>query len=74
MSLTAAVRPFAALFSLALLAPATALAQGLVTAYIAIAGHGYTFVLAGFFIALWLSAAHLFLRAEEDAVMASAGN
>ena len=53
---------------------ATAIAQGLVTAYIAIAGHGYTFVLAGFFIALWLSAAHLFLRAEEDAAMASAGS
>lgn len=46
---------------------ATAIAQGLVTAWIALAGHGYTFVLAGFFIAAWLSAAHLFRRALEDA-------
>lgn len=46
---------------------ATAIAQGLVTAWIALAGHGYTFVLAGFFIAAWLSAAHLFRRAHEDA-------
>lgn len=45
---------------------ATALAQGLVTAWIALAGHGYTFVLAGFFIAAWLCAAHLFRRAHED--------
>ena len=53
---------------------ATAIAQGLVTAYIAIAGHGYTFVLAGLFIAVWLSAAHLFLRADEDAARAGAGD
>lgn len=49
---------------------ATAIAQGLVTAWIALAGHGYTFVLAGFFIAIWLSAAHLFRRAHEDARIA----
>lgn len=48
---------------------ATAIAQGLVTAWIALAGHGYTFVLAGFFIAAWLSAAHLFRRAHEDAAV-----
>lgn len=46
---------------------ATAIAQAAVTAYIALAGHGYVFVLSGFFIAAWLTAAHLFRVAAEDA-------
>jgi len=44
---------------------ATAIAQAAVTAYIALAGHGYVFVLSGFFIAAWLTAAHLFQVAHE---------
>ncbi|MFY2765237.1 hypothetical protein [Arenimonas sp. MALMAid1274] len=44
---------------------ATALAQAAVMAWIALAGHGYVVVLSGFFIAAWLSAAHLFRTAAE---------
>lgn len=42
---------------------ATALAQALVALIAMIAGLGYTFILTGFFVALWLTSARLFRRA-----------
>ena len=44
---------------------ATAIAQALVTLWIALMGD-FVFVLSGFFIAAWLSAAHLFRVAAEE--------
>ena len=44
---------------------ATAIAQALVTIWIALMGD-FVFVLSGFFIAAWLSAAHLFKVAAEE--------
>ncbi|HYH94464.1 hypothetical protein [Hyalangium sp.] len=42
---------------------ATALAQALVAVIALVAGLGYTFVLTGFFVALWLISAWLFRKA-----------
>lgn len=42
---------------------ATALAQALVAVIALIAGLGFTFILTGFFVALWLISAWLFLKA-----------
>lgn len=42
---------------------ATALAQALVALIAMIAGLGYTFILTGFFVALWLTSARLFRQA-----------
>jgi GNAT superfamily N-acetyltransferase len=43
---------------------ATALAQALVAVIAVIAGLGYTFILTGFFVALWLLSAWLFRKAH----------
>lgn len=41
----------------------TALAQALVAVIALIAGLGYTLILTGFFVALWLTSARLFRKA-----------
>lgn len=51
---------------------ATALAQALVAAIALIAGLGHTFVLTGFFVALWLTSARLFRRAARERAPAGA--
>ncbi|WP_438011661.1 hypothetical protein WME89_25305 [Sorangium sp. So ce321] len=51
---------------------ATALAQALVAVIAVIAGLGYTFVLTGFFVALWLTSAWLFRRAARERAHAGA--
>lgn len=45
---------------------ATALAQALVAVIALIAGLGLTFMLTGFFVALWLGSAWLFRRAARE--------
>ncbi|WP_437813552.1 hypothetical protein [Sorangium sp. So ce1078] len=45
---------------------ATALAQALVAVIALIAGLGYTLILTGFFVALWLTSARLFQRAARE--------
>lgn len=45
---------------------ATAIAQALVAVIALIAGWGYTFVLTGFFIILWLTSAQLFRKAARE--------
>ncbi|WP_437627810.1 hypothetical protein [Sorangium sp. So ce1151] len=51
---------------------ATALAQALVALIAVIAGLGYTFMLTGFFVALWLTSARLFWRAAREQARAGA--
>ncbi|WP_437517933.1 hypothetical protein [Sorangium sp. So ce1099] len=51
---------------------ATALAQALVAVIAMIAGLGYTFVLTGVFVALWLISARLFLNAAREQAHAGA--
>jgi len=51
---------------------ATALAQALVAVIALIAGLGYTLLLTGFFVALWLTSARLFRRAAQEQVFAGA--
>ena len=49
-----------------------ALAQALVAVIALIAGLGYTLILTGFFVALWLTSARLFRRAAQEQVFAGA--
>jgi hypothetical protein len=51
---------------------ATALAQALVAVIALIAGLGYTLILTGFFVALWLTSARLFRKAAQEQVFAGA--
>jgi len=51
---------------------ATALAQALVAVIALIAGFGYTLILTGFFVALWLTSAGLFRRAAREQTPAGA--
>jgi hypothetical protein len=50
---------------------ATAIAQALVAVIALIAGWGYTFILTGFFILLWLTSAQLFRKAAQEQSSAS---
>jgi hypothetical protein len=50
---------------------ATALAQALVAVIALIAGLGYTLILTGFFVALWLTSARLFRKAALEQAHAS---
>lgn len=45
---------------------ATAVAQGLIAVIVLVVGWGYTFVLTGFFVFVWLASAQLFRKAEEE--------
>ncbi|XXV32117.1 hypothetical protein WME87_25125 [Sorangium sp. So ce1389] len=51
---------------------ATALAQALVAVIAMVAGLGYTFMLTGFFVALWLISARLFWKAAREQAHAGA--
>ncbi|WP_437572777.1 hypothetical protein [Sorangium sp. So ce542] len=51
---------------------ATAIAQALVAVIALIAGWGYTLILTGFFVALWLTSARLFRRAAREQAHAGA--
>jgi len=51
---------------------ATALAQALVAVIALIAGLGYTLILTGFFVALWLTSARLFRKAAREQAPAGA--
>ena len=51
---------------------ATALAQALGAVIALIAGLGYTLILTGFFVALWLTSARLFRKAAREQVPAGA--
>ncbi|WP_433926443.1 hypothetical protein AB3662_26340 [Sorangium cellulosum] len=51
---------------------ATAIAQALVAAIALVAGLGYTLVLTGFFVALWLTSARLFRQAAREPTHAGA--
>jgi hypothetical protein len=51
---------------------ATALAQALVAVIALITGFGYTLILTGFFVALWLTSARLFRKAARERAPAAA--
>jgi hypothetical protein len=52
---------------------ATAMAQALVAMIALLAGFGYTWILTGFFVALWLTSARLFRKAAREQTLTLRG-